>query len=386
LPKIRVLVVDDSAVVRRLLTIALSRDPDIEVAGIAANGRIGLARIAELTPDLVTLDVEMPEMDGLQTLAAIRQKHPNLPVIMFSSLTERGASVSINALLAGANDYLAKPSDAGGLEATAERVRAELVPKIKALIAKKRGPAPATPSPSPAGPRANLPAGRPLERPRLALETRIEVCAVGTSTGGPNALVTLLNGLTRDLPVPLLIVQHMPPLFTRYLAERLSATTPFSVAEARDGARLAPGEVWIAPGDYHLEIVRGAAAQPQLRLHQGAPENFCRPAVDVLFRSAAACHGAGVLAVVLTGMGQDGLRGCSAVHEAGGQIVVQDEASSVVWGMPGAVAGAGLAQATLPLPDVAPEILRRLATGRVRAGALPAPAPSPATGARRTPG
>jgi two-component system chemotaxis response regulator CheB len=300
---------------------------------------------------------------------------------MFSSLTERGASVSINALLAGANDYLAKPNDAGSMEATAERVRAELVPKIKALIAKKRAPATATPAPA-SGARPQPPAGIRPVRPQLAPAAAVELCAVGTSTGGPNALVTLLRGLPGELPVPVLIVQHMPPLFTRYLAERLSATTPFSVAEARDGERLAAGQVRIAPGDHHLEVVRGAEGT-HLRLHQGPPENFCRPAVDVLFRSAAACYGPRVLAVVLTGMGQDGLRGATAIHEAGGQVVVQDEASSVVWGMPGAVAGAGLAQATLPLADLGPDLLRRLAAGRVRSAGSPAPAPSPAAAARR---
>jgi two-component system chemotaxis response regulator CheB len=373
--KIRCLIVDDSSVVRRMLTTALAQDAELEVVGYAPNGRLALTRIPELNPDVVTLDVEMPEMDGLQTLTAIRQKHPTLPVIMFSSLTERGASVSINALLAGANDYVTKPSQTGSVEGTAERIRAELIPKIKALMAKRRGPAPADKpraAPPAAAATTAAAAAAATGRPAAAEARRpsqVDLVAIGTSTGGPNALAALLKGLPRELPVPLVIVQHMPPLFTRYLAERLTATTPLRVSEASDGAVLTPGQAWIAPGDYHLEVVPGAGA-PRARLHQGPPENFCRPAVDVLFRSAAAGYGARLLALVLTGMGHDGLHGATAIQEAGGQVLVQDEATSVVWGMPGAVASAGLAQRILPLDEIAPELDRRLQHGRPSRNAI----------------
>lgn len=344
MPPIRVLIVDDSAVFRRAVAGELASDPAIEVAGTAANGRIALDKLTQVAPDLVVLDVEMPELDGLATLRELRKTHPKLPVIMFSAVTERGAAATLDALALGATDYFPKPS-AGGLDASLRVIREELIPEIKALCTR-----PATlPPPPPQG--AAPPTGR------------IDVVAVAASTGGPNALADVFAGLPADFPVPVVIAQHMPPMFTRQLAERLSARFAVRVEEGRAGGPLAPGHAWIAPGDYHLVVVRYAAGV-RVALNQEPPENSCRPAADVLFRSVARVYGPAALGVVLTGMGQDGLRGCEAIRAAGGRVIVQDEATSVVWGMPGAVARAGHAERVLPLAQLAPEITRRVRVGR----------------------
>jgi two-component system chemotaxis response regulator CheB len=364
---IRVLVVDDAVVVRRLFTAALAEDPTIEVVGTAANGKIALAKIPQLSPDVITLDVEMPEMDGLETLAAIRKSYPRLPVIMVSSLTVRGAAVTIDALSLGASDYVTKPSRTGGPDETLRCLREVLIPRIQALGGRAvAGVQRAAPAAAPAGARTERAGGR------------VDVVAIGVSTGGPNALGMLLPMLPATFPVPVLIVQHMPKLFTQLLAERLAARGPLPVAEAVDGEVLQPGRVWIAPGDFHLTVARDGAAI-RLHTHQEAPENFCRPAVDVLFRSVAEAYGRQSLAVVLTGMGQDGVRGCRRIREAGGQIVVQDEATSVAWGMPGGVAGEGLADAVLPLDQIGGEVLRRVQSGQ---GAVPRPGAAAVAGGR----
>ncbi len=357
----RVLVVDDAVVVRRIVTDVLAAEPAIEVVGSAPNGRVALDLIPRLAPDLLTLDVEMPEMDGLATLTEVRRLHPRLPVVMFSTLTERGAAVTVEALLRGANDYVTKPANVGSVAEAKQRVREQLVPKIAALCpgGQQPGPRPAATSrPDPPPGRPDRPPGR--ARPGTARRTPpVSLVVVGVSTGGPNALAGLVPQLPGDLRAPVVVVQHMPPMFTGLLAERLDAQARLRVAEGVDGAEVRPGQLWIAPGDRHLLTVqRGGVTR--LRTSAAPPENSCRPAVDVLFRSAAAAHGPGVLAVVLTGMGADGLRGCEHVAAAGGQVVVQDEASSVVWGMPGAVARAGLADAVVGLPAMASEIVRRV--------------------------
>ncbi len=354
MPKIRVLIVDDSVVIRKVVTGCLSEDPDIEVVGTAPDGKIGLAKITQLNPDLITLDIEMPNLDGLQTLTALRKTHPKLPVIMFSTLTERGGSATLDALSLGANDYVTKPANVGSVGAAMQRIRDELIPKIKALC---RKPAAIT-----ACPVIRKPAGSVAAAPECP-----EVLAIGVSTGGPNALAALFPGLMKNFPVPIVIVQHMPPLFTRLLAERLAAVSGMNAREGVSGALLRPGEVWVAPGGFHMEVEK-VADGVRLRTHEAPPENSCRPAVDVLFRSVAKVFGARSLAVVLTGMGHDGLIGCQHLREAGGQVLAQDEASSVVWGMPGAVSQAGLAEKTLPLRDLAAEINRRVQGDRVRAG------------------
>ncbi len=364
MPPIRVLIVDDSAVVRRLLSDLLSADPELEVAGVAADGHAALAKIQASPPDVVTLDVEMPGLDGLKTLAAIRASQPKLPVIMFSALTERAARTTLEALTLGATDYVTKPSDVDGLAAALVQVREQLVPKIKALCAlPKPRPRPlAAPhsSAAPLTPSLRAPAATTTAAPRVTGE--VEIVVIGSSTGGPNALATLLPRLPRSLSTPILITQHMPPVFTRQLAARLGALSGLEVREATGGEALTPGSVWIAPGDFHL-VVRRDGPNVRLAVHQGPPENSCRPAVDVLFRSAAEVYGGRTLAVVLTGMGQDGLRGCQRIREAGGQVVAQDEVSSVVWGMPGFVARAGLANAVVPLDTIDAEITRRLKFG-----------------------
>ena len=339
----RVLIVDDSVVIRRVLSDVLAEDPEIEIAATASNGSIALAKIPQVNPDLVTLDIEMPVMDGLETLKQIRKLYPRLPVIMFSTLTERGATATLEALSLGASDYVTKPSHSDSSAGAKEQVRLNLIPKIKSLRAQRTEIV-----------RVEKPA--PVQRP---LRRRIEVVAIGTSTGGPNALGKLLPEIPADFPVPIVIVQHMPPLFTHFLASRLNHLSSLAVHEAEAGKALEPGHVWIAPGDYHLTLVRKGTSV-WLDLNQSPPENSCRPAVDVLFRSVAQTFGPNVLAVVLTGMGSDGLRGARAIREAGGEVFVQDQDSSVVWGMPGAVAAARQADQVYPLDRIGQELVRQV--------------------------
>jgi len=369
--KIRVLIVDDAVVIRRIVSDVLSEDPDIEVAGTAANGRIALQKLTQVNPDVVTLDVEMPEMDGLETLKALRKTHPRLPVIMFSTLTERGANATIEALTYGASDYVTKPANIGSVGMALQRVREQLIPKIKALCATP-GPsaAPATPAPRPAV------VARPAVVPALAAPAArrgpIEVLAIGVSTGGPNALAEIVPRLPRDFPVPIVLVQHMPPMFTKFLADRLASQSAIDVREAAGGEELKPGVAYIAPGDYHM-IVERRGAHIVTTLNQDPPENSCRPAVDVLFRSVSETYRAAVLGTILTGMGQDGLRGCEEIKRWGGAVIVQDEATSVVWGMPGFVVRAGLADRVLPLAEIAQEMVRRVMPNAVPSiGAAPA--------------
>jgi two-component system chemotaxis response regulator CheB len=358
MPKIRILVVDDSVVVRRMVSDALASDAQLEVAATAANGKIALAKIPQVNPDIVILDVEMPELDGIGTLVGIRKSLPKLPVIMYSTLTQRGAEATIEALSKGATDYVTKPSNVGSAAQGLECIRTQLIPKIKAICGRVLGLPLPSPLPAPVAPKT--PQTR-LPFPRR--EERIDIVAIGVSTGGPNALASLIPSFPRDLPVPVVIVQHMPPVFTRLLAERLAAKSQIGVEEGYAGAILEPGCAWLAPGDYHM-VVAGDGHGVMLRTHQGPPENSCRPAVDVLFRSVAEVYKSHALAVEMTGMGQDGLRGCEHIRESGGQILAQDQATSVVWGMPGFVANAGLADKVLPLDQLGMEILRRVRNGR----------------------
>jgi two-component system chemotaxis response regulator CheB len=349
--KIRVLVVDDAVVFRRLIAEELNKDPALDVVGTAANGRIALARMSQVNPEVVILDVEMPELDGLATLKEIRKSYPKLPVIMFSALTERGAEATLDALALGATDYFTKPTNTGALDTSLAVIRDQLIPEIKALCGRVEPGAKAG-SQQGLSPRPPVSVSRPAPGP-------VRVLAVGASTGGPNALAEIFRGLPADFPVPIVMVQHMPPMFTRLLAERLSAESRVRVQEGGPGGLLQPGHAWIAPGNYHMIVARDGR-QVRTQVHQEPPENSCRPAVDVLFRSVARTFGAGTLAVVLTGMGQDGLCGCEAIREAGGQVLAQDEATSVVWGMPGNVARAGLADKVLPVSLIGAEILRRV--------------------------
>src|SRR5581483_989078 len=349
---IRVLIVDDSVVIRKILTETLSADREIEIAGSASDGRIALSKLAQIKPDVVTLDIEMPVMNGLETLKELRKSHPALPVIMFSTLTERGASATLDALSFGASDYVTKPSNTGSMDAGIAAIRTELIPKIKALCRRTTVKPRLFSSPKPVGPLT------------LRAKQPIDIVAIGTSTGGPNALAEVLPRLPKDLPVPIVVVQHMPPIFTRFLAERLSAQSQITVSEASDGADLAPGQAWIAPGNFHMTVSR-RALRGRVDLNQDPPEHSCRPAVDVLFRSVASTYRSNVLGVVMTGMGSDGVLGAKEIREAGGEVLIQDEATAVVWGMPGLVYAAGQADGVYPLDQLATQITRRVMQSRI---------------------
>jgi two-component system chemotaxis response regulator CheB len=361
---ISVLVVDDSVVVRRLIVDALGGAPGIEVIGTAANGLLAQAKIDQLKPDVITMDIEMPQMDGIAAVRELRKRHLRIPVIMFSTLSAAGASATLEALSAGATDYVTKPSNVGSIAESIAAVREQLVPKIHVLAGR---PKPAGPPPRPAASPAR-PAPGPSRPAPPAIRKRgpagrADVLAIGCSTGGPDALTKVLQGLPSELPVPAVVTQHMPPVFTKMFAERLDRSTPLHVVEATDGMEVTAGTVYIAPGDRHLLLVRrGTSTVTQLS--SAPPENSCRPAVDVMFRSVATLYGSAVLAVVLTGMGQDGRNGAKVLRDAGAEVVAQDEQSSVVWGMPGAVVTAGLADEILPLDRIASSLITRLRVGR----------------------
>jgi two-component system, chemotaxis family, protein-glutamate methylesterase/glutaminase len=342
--RIRVLVVDDSVVIRHLLEQALREDPALECVGAEPHGIAALEKIPVLRPDVVTLDIEMPEMDGIATLRQIRKRYPRLRTIMFSTLTTRGASATFEALSSGADDYVTKAANGGSLDRSLQSLRNDLIPKIKQFFV----------PPAPVVPAATLPARFPVRtgRPR--------VLGIGVSTGGPQALAALIPQIPAGFPLPVLIVQHMPPMFTRLLAERLQASSPLQISEAVDGTPVVPGRVYVAPGDYHLRVRRAGPNAWVTALDQAPHENSCRPSVDVLFRSLAESFGGDVLPVVLTGMGKDGLDGVRKLKSEGAPCIVQDEATSVVWGMPGAVASEGLADCVLPLAKIPAELIRRV--------------------------
>ncbi|MEY4581573.1 MAG: hypothetical protein RL701_6276 [Pseudomonadota bacterium] len=337
---IRVLIVDDSVVVRQIVSDALRGDPEIEVVGLAQNGKIALEKIPTANPDVITLDLEMPEMDGLATLTELRKRHPQLPVVVFSTLTERGAGATLDALSRGASDYVCKPSGQRNVQSTMEKIRSELIPKIHALYARKarvpRLPSAAEPT---------LGAGRASNIP-------VSLVVIAVSTGGPAALAEVIPKLPPGMRQPVLVVQHMPPVFTRVLAQRLASTSALPVREGTHQERIQPGHVLIAPGDHHMRI-SGSPREAWITLDKTPAENGCRPAADPLFQSASQIYGAGVLAVVMTGLGRDGTKGAALVRKASGQVWAQDEASSIVWGMPRSVVEAGLAQRAIPLQQIA---------------------------------
>ncbi|GAA1652365.1 chemotaxis-specific protein-glutamate methyltransferase CheB [Georgenia ruanii] len=346
--RVRVLVVDDSAVMRRLVTGALGRDRSVEVVGTAADGRSALAQVVELLPDVVTMDVEMPQLDGIGAVRALRGAGLHVPVIMLSTLTEHGATATLDALAAGASDYVTKPTGTVSLNDSLRHLTGELLPRIHALALGGPPREPANPPP-------------PRRAPVAA-----RAVVLGASTGGPEALSRLFAALPAPPTVPLLVVQHMPAVFTRQLAGRLDRVGPTSVAEAAGSEALEPGRAYIAPGDHHLAVVAdGGLVRAVVR--DDPPVNFYRPSVDVLFSSAAEVYGPALHAVVLTGMGTDGRDGAAAVVAAGGTVHVQDAASSVVWGMPGAVAEAGLAHDVLSLEHLARVIATAGAPGRAEA-------------------
>jgi two-component system chemotaxis response regulator CheB len=341
---IRVLVVDDSLVMRSLLRMVLASDPAIELAGMAKDGVDALDAIDRLKPDLILLDIEMPRMNGLEVLAELRTRHITAKIIMCSTLTRRGARITLEALAQGATDYVTKPTAQNGAADAVATLTRELLPRINALFR----------VPQASNPRAGVSSpGDVLHRKQP------EVVVVGVSTGGPAALQTMLAMLPANFPVPIAIVQHMPQLFTALLAERLNRECALTVREAASAMLPEPGTVSIARGDWHLEFARLPFGSGQmLHLSQAAPEHHCRPSVDTLFRSAAQAYGEDVIGIVLTGMGSDGFEGCKSIRRLGGRILVQDRATSTVWGMPGVVAEAGLADRILPLPAIAAELMR----------------------------
>ncbi|WP_411278367.1 chemotaxis-specific protein-glutamate methyltransferase CheB [Falsiroseomonas sp.] len=354
---IRVMLCDDSAVARGALARLLARDGGIRVVAQAADGQQAVsalsAMLAPERPEVVLLDLEMPVMDGLTALPLILRAAPGSAVIVASALSQRGAAATMAALRAGAVDYVPKPSAAQGGMAD-PRFGEELRAKVTGWARMRRKPA-ARPA---ALPRPAMVAARPG---RIAAPRAI---AIGSSTGGPQALAVLVAALTRPPPVPVLVVQHMPAGFTALLADHLNRLGRLPCAEAKDNEELRPGRLYLAPGDRHL-LVRESATGLVAQLSAGPPENYCRPAVDPLLRSLVAACGGRVAVAILTGMGQDGLEGCRALARAGGAVLAQDEASSVVWGMPGAVARAGLASALVPPDEIAARLLAACTPGGV---------------------
>jgi two-component system chemotaxis response regulator CheB len=348
LPPIRILVVDDAVVARRVISEILSEEDGLEVVGTAPNGRIAMTKIERLKPDLVTLDIDMPELDGMETLRRIRAEAPGVDVIMVSNLTQRGARVTVDALFLGAADYVTKATRTGSPEAARRHLREQLLPKIRALYLGRRPK-----------PKAEDEVSAPRSRKGAERPAPVELVAIGASTGGPNALAEVLGCFPRGFVAPVVIVQHMPKNFTSYLAKRLDSRCALNVKEAEDGVVVRPGDVWIAPGDVHIKL-RRRRDDVRIETDDGGLVNSCRPSVDVLFESVAQSHGSAALAVVLTGMGQDGLNGSRSIAEAGGRVIAQDQGSSVVWGMPGHVAAGGLADTVLPCSEIGPEIVRRV--------------------------
>ncbi|GJL63199.1 MAG: chemotaxis response regulator protein-glutamate methylesterase [Nitrospirales bacterium] len=356
--KIRVFIVNRAVVMRRIISDEIKRDKELEIVGNVANEKIALSMIKHVKPDVVSMDIEMSVMEGIEVVGKIRNRHPDLPIIMFSTLSQRAARNTLEALSQGANDYITIPMSSQRVTIARQRVREELIPKIKSLCFKIRHSAPSVLS-------LNQEFITPITIPvaKTMRETRVDVLAIGVSTGGPNALAEVLSRFPKDFPVPIVIVQHMPPIFTKCLSERLSLKCAMSVQEGIAGRSLLPGHVWIAPGNYHMTVVQ-KGCRVELAINQRPQENSCRPSVDVLFRSVARVFGYRTLGLILTGMGRDGLRGCETIRANGGQILAQDEVSSVVWGMPGAVVHAGLADNVLPLSAMASEIQRRVQMNR----------------------
>lgn len=361
---LRILIADDSVTVRRLLTETLSNEPNLEVCHAARDGREAVTQFSLVQPDVVVLDVEMPVMDGIEAVLEIRKFDSRVPIIMFSSATTRGGEATLDALTAGATDYVTKPTRVGHLQEAVAHIRNDLIPMIKhwgKWHHEQRRNSKAAPANIRLDrqPEVTLRRESVLAGPRAVARanSKPEVIAIGVSTGGPNALADVLKLIPKQFPIPILIAQHMPPLFTGLLADRLNRVCPLSVCEAQDGRDLLPGQVWVAPGDRHLVVERQGLSL-RVRLNHNPPENSCRPSADVLFRSVAETFTSGAVAVVLTGMGQDGLEGCRSIRNKGGKVIVQDQATSVVWGMPRAVAEAGLADRILPLDHIASELTR----------------------------
>lgn len=365
---VRVMVVDDSAVIRGLITRALETDAGVQVVATVGNGQLAVSQLARTDVDVIVLDIEMPVMDGITALPLLLKTAPDVKIVMASTLTQRNAQISIEALEKGASDYIPKPSSTGEIHGSAEFKR-DLLEKVKALGRARRDRrdrnkgAGDVKSPAPTRAVVGAPARQSLLSPSTPLQLRPfgrtapQIVGIGSSTGGPQALFTVLGALPTAMRLPIIITQHMPATFTTILAEHIGRTAKRPTAEGKDGESLEPGRIYLAPGDNHM-VVAVEGGRKILRLNKNPPENFCRPAVDPMFRSLAAAYGAAVLGVVLTGMGADGAKGGKVLVEAGGSVIAQDEASSVVWGMPGAAAQAGICSAVLPIDKIAAEIAR----------------------------
>jgi len=361
---IRVMLVDDSAIIRGLIAKMIGPEPGVTVVASVGDGAQAVKRMGQGGIDVIVLDIEMPVMDGLTALPKLIEIDPEVKVIMASTLTERNAGISLQAMAAGAADYLPKPTATTRIAGTSD-FRRELLEKIKTLGALHLR---ATEDAAPKGAATPTKAVKPksLYDAPVVLRDAVKVprpraLAVGSSTGGPPALFAFFKSIKPTLGVPVVITQHMPPTFTRILAEHIAGQSGWACVEAQDGEVLKPDHAYMAPGDHHMEIV----AEPRggvVRLNQNPPENFCRPAVDPMLRSLAKTYGGRVLTVILTGMGSDGKKGGEIVTAAGGTVIAQDEATSVVWGMPGAVATAGLCSAVLPLAELGPYVMDFMGT------------------------
>lgn len=352
---IQVMVVDDSAVVRGLISRMLEAEQDITVAASVGNGQLAVNQLARVDVDVVILDIEMPVMDGLTALPKLIEVDPGVQVIMASTLTLRNAEISMRALQAGAADYVPKPTSSRELSGGAD-FRRDLIEKVRNLAQVRRAARGAGPSRRPLAQAARPVSQRPAPAPivlRDAPVHRPDVLAIGSSTGGPQALLNVLKGLGPPPRVPVLVTQHMPATFTAVLADHITRSTSLTCTEAEDREVVLPGRVYLAPGNFHM-LVERIGAQKILRLNSGPQESYCRPAVDPMLRSIAKVYGGRVLVAILTGMGSDGLKAGRIITEAGGTLVAQDESTSVVWGMPGAVATGGLCSAVLPVSHIAP--------------------------------
>ncbi|HYA07327.1 MAG TPA: chemotaxis response regulator protein-glutamate methylesterase [Xanthobacteraceae bacterium] len=367
---IRVMVVDDAIVVRSLLARWVEAEPDMEIVASLRTGREAVARIEHSEVDVVLLDIDMPELDGISALPLLLQRKRDLAVIMVSTFTRRSAEISFRALALGAADYIPKPETTRETTTSVE-FRRELIEKIRSLGRNRFSPRAYARAPAPApAPRARKVAAREAEaapplrlRPFAAVAPRALV--IGSSTGGPQALTALMEKLPAAIDrAPVLITQHMPPMFTTVLAEHLSRASGRGAHEAEHDEPVLAGGIYVAPGGKHMRVVHDGGAGVRIALGDDPPINFCKPAVDALFVSAAQVWGAAALALVLTGMGADGTRGAADIVAAGGSVIAQDEATSVVWGMPRAVAQAGLCSAVLPLDQIAPKIIRLFGGGR----------------------
>lgn len=361
----RVMVVDDSAVIRGLISRTIEGQSDLKVVVTAANGEVAVAALKKQFVDVIILDIEMPVMDGLTAIPLLKEIDPAVQIVMASTLTHKNAEISLKAMSLGATDYLPKPTSDQLAGANAEGFNRELVEKVRVLgtIARRKG--------------VRLPTGivqiakreaQPQEKKVISLRPmpvlKPDIIAIGSSTGGPQALNEVVKAMGKDLPQPVVITQHMPASFTKILAEHLTRQCGVSCKEGEDTDVLMPGHYYLAPGDFHMQFVKKANGVG-VKLNKNPPENFCRPSVDPMLRSLVEVYGKKILTVVLTGMGQDGWKGGEVVVNAGGAVLAQDEATSVVWGMPGAVANAGICSMVLPLSEMGKTIRQIAVGGRV---------------------